>query len=318
MDEALILEKLENVSAEMRQMKADVLQEVRQELAPFRQQRAQPALAELFQDIDNPFAKEELERLLKTLSISLAELDEAVEIIRSGIQLRQDLGPITRQVYPRTTEFFAELDGEFHFDELTILLRKAITNLDTMGEGIDLLRAGVELRDELVPVFQLMYPRLLRFLSALHEGEFQAEKLGDLLHTVLINIHTLSDLLNMLQPMTELVKEVGVLAKETDVMRRLTLWLDGLQQSNGVVRLAGTIFMVLKGMKFNDKQIDEICKTIENIDFNNVQPVGAFGMIKQLNDPKVQDALGFMFMLLQAMGTCVQVYQKNGAQQAAA
>ncbi len=59
-----------------------------------------------------------------------------------------------------------------------MLLRKALTNLDTMGEGLDMLKAGVELRDDMVPILKLMYPRLLRFLNSLHEGEFQAEKLG--------------------------------------------------------------------------------------------------------------------------------------------
>jgi uncharacterized protein YjgD (DUF1641 family) len=34
-------------------------------------------------------------------------------------------------------------------------------------------------------------------------------------------------------------------------------------------------------------------------------------MIKQVNDPKVQEAFGFLFMILQTIGTCVQSYQEQ-------
>jgi hypothetical protein len=231
--------------------------------------------------------------------------------VKAGIELKDDLAPVVKQIYPKSIQFFDDLDGDFHIDEFVILLRKTLTNLDTMGEGLDMLRAGVELRDDMVPILKLMYPRLLRFLNSLHEGEFQAEKLGDLLHTVLINIHTLSDLLNMVQPMTELVKEVGVLMKETDVINGMNIWLDGLQQGNGFVKLAGTAFTSLKQMNCTDSQIEKICQVINGLDFNNVKPVGPFGIIKQVNDPKVQEAFGFFFMMLQALGSCLQAYQKD-------
>ncbi len=318
MNEALILERLDRLSAEMQLMRSEVLREVRQELEPFRQKTEQPPLASLLQESEDPAAKEDLERLVRALSGSLAELTEAVEIIKAGVQLRQDMAPVIRQTYPRTLEFFAELDGDFYFDELIILLRKAITNLDTIGEGIDLLRAGVELRDDLVPMLQLLYPRLIRFLNALHEGEFQAEKLGDLLHTILINIHTLSDLLNMIQPMTEFVKEFGVVLKETDVMNGVNIWLDGLQQSSGLVKLAGTMFTFMKRLDCNETQIEQICQAINTLDFTRIQPVGPLDMIRQLRDPKVQEALGFFFTMLKVVGGFLQGYQADKKVQQAA
>jgi hypothetical protein len=315
MNEALILERLDRLSAEMKTMKMEVLDEVRQELAPLQQASRQPAaLTALLSEVDDPATAADIDRLVKTLLHSLEELSEAVEMIKAGVQLKQDLGPIIEQAYPKSIQLLAEIDGDFRFDELTILLRKTITNLDNIGEGIDLLRAGVELRDELVPILQLMYPRLLRFLNSLHEGEFQAEKLGDLLHTILINIHTLSDLLNMIQPMTEFVKEFGVVLKETDIVHGVNLWLDGLQQGSGLVKLAGTVITFLRRIDCNERQIDEICRAIETIDFSRPQRVSALGIVKQLNDPKVQEAIGFMFMMLRAMGSCLQSYQNDKEQ----
>jgi uncharacterized protein YjgD (DUF1641 family) len=314
MNEALILEKLDKLSDEVRSMKSDVYQELKQDLEPVLKM-AQPGVTGFLKEIDDGFSNEKLVQLAKTLLASLEELNEVVAGVKAGVELKDDMAPIVKQIYPKSIEFFSDLDGDFHIDEFIILLRKALINLDSMGEGLDMLRAGVELRDEMVPILQLMYPRLLRFLNSLHEGEFQAEKVGDLLHTVLINIHTLSDLLNMVQPMTELVKEVGVLMKETDVLNGMNIWLDGMQQGNGLVKLAGTIFNLFKRLDVNEHQIEEICKAIDGLDFTKVKPVGPLGMIKQVNDPKVQEAFGFFFMMLQAVGTTLQAYQKDKEQQ---
>lgn len=316
MNEALILEKLDRLTDEVRSMKADVLQELRQELEPILKQ-SQPGGGGLLRELGDENTNEKVVQVAQTLLMSLEELNAVIVGVKAGVELKDDLAPVVKQIYPKSIQFFDDLDGDFHIDELVVLLRKTLTNLDTVGEGLDMLRAGVELRDDMVPILKLMYPRLLRFLNSLHEGEFQAEKLGDLLHTVLINIHTLSDLLNMVQPMTELVKEVGVLMKETDVLNGMNIWLDGLQQGNGFVKLAGTVFTSLKRIDCTDRQIEEICQVINGLDFNNVKPIGPLGIIKQVNDPKVQEAFGFFFMMLQAVGSCLQAYQKDAKPQQA-
>ena len=314
MNEALILEKLDKLTDEVKSLKSDVLQELKQDLQPVVEQ-TQPGVTGFLKEIEGDQGNEKLVDLAKTLLASLEEFSEVVREMQNGGEPENDLVAADKQRYPKTIQFFNELEGEFHMDELVILMRKTVTNLDTMGEGLDLLKAGVELRDEMTPVIQLMYPKVLRFLNSLHEGEFQAEKLGDLLHVILINIHTLSDLLNMLQPMTELVKEVGVLMKETDVINGLNVWLDTLQQGSGLVKLAGTVMAALRRLDYNEKQVDEICRAIENLDFTQIKPVGPLGMIKQVNDPKVQEAFGFFFMILQTVGSCVQVYQDDKRQQ---
>jgi hypothetical protein len=314
MNEALILEKLDKLSDEVRSLRSDVLSELKQDLEPILKQ-ARPETNGVDSKIEDGNSNEKVLQVTQSLLLSLEQLNEVLVGVRAGAELKDAKGALMTKSYPESIQFFTDLEGDFHIDELVILLRKALTNLDTVGEGLDMLKAGVELRDDMVPILKLMYPRLLRFLNSLHEGEFQAEKLGDLLHTVLINIHTLSDLLNMVQPMTELVKEVGVLMKETDVINGMNVWLDGFQQGNGFVKLAGTIFTSLKRMEYNETQIEEICQVISGLDFNNVKPVGPIGMIKQVNDPKVQEAFGFLFMMLQAIGSCLQAYQKDSGQQ---
>ncbi len=314
MNEALILEKLDQLSAEVQSLKSDVLQELKRDLEPLLKQ-AQPGMGSFLDDIEDGYTNEKAVHLAKNVLTSLDELNEMVDTLKAGVELKNDLIPIAQQAYPSTINFFHELEGDFHIDELTILLRKVLTNLENLGEAVDMLKAGVELRDDLIPIVQLVYPRLLRFMNSLHEGEFQAEKLGDLLHTVLINIHTLSDLLNMAQPMTELVKEFTTVMQSSDVMNSVNIWLDSLQQSSGLVKLAGTAWAQVKRLDYNDKQVEEICQAITSFDMAKIEPVGPMSMIKHMRDPKVQTALGFLFTILMTMGTVLQTYQDDKNQQ---
>ena len=310
MNEALILEKLDKLTEEVRSLKSNVLQELKQDIELNAKQDKQEVTGFL-QEIENGHADGKLTDLAKTLLASLEEFSAVVREMQTGSGSENNQDIKTDKNYPKTIQFLNELEGEFHIDELIILMRKTITNLDTMGEGLDMLKAGVDLKDEMAPVLKLMYPKVLRFLNSLHEGEFQAEKLGDLLHTILINIHTLSDLLNMIQPITELIKEIGAVMKETDIINGMNIWLDGLQQGSGLVKLAGTMMAALKRLDYNEKQVNEICHAIENLDFTQSRPVGPLAMFKQLNNPKVQEAFGFLFLILQTVGTCVQAYQND-------
>ena len=314
MNEALILEKLDQLSAEVSSLKSDVMQDIKKDLEPVLKD-AVPSLANVLEDIDDRYTKEKAIHLAQNVLTSLDELNDIVDTVKAGMELKGDMIPVVKQVYPSTINFFNDLGGEFHVDELTILLRKVVTNLDSLGEAMDMLKAGVELRDDMVPIVKLMYPRLIRFMKSLHEGEFQAEKLGDLLHTVLINIHTLSDLLNMVQPMTEFVKEFTAVMKGSDIMNSVNLWLDSLQQSSGIVKVAGVSWTQLKRLDYNEKQVEEICNAISGLDFNKAEPVGPFTLMKKMRDPKVQSALGFMFMMLETMGTVVLAYQEDKREQ---
>jgi uncharacterized protein YjgD (DUF1641 family) len=315
MNEALILEKLDQLSAEVKSLKSDVMQDIRKDLEPVLKE-ALPSLSSVLEDVDDRYTKEKAIHLAQNVLTSLDELNDIVDTVKAGMELKSDMMPVVKQVYPSTINFFNDLSGEFHVDELTILLRKLVTNLDALGESMDMLKAGVELRDEMIPIVKLMYPRIIRFMKSLHEGEFQAEKLGDLLHTVLINIHTLSDLLNMVQPMTEFVKEFTAVMKGSDIMNSVNLWLDSLQQSSGIVKVAGVSWTQLKRLDYNEKQVEEICNAISGLDFNKAEPVGPFTLMKKMRDPKVQSALGFMFMMLETMGTVVLAYQEDKREQA--
>lgn len=307
MSDAVILEKLDSLSGDLKGLKAEILQELREELAAERE--AQKALVA---PQSGALEIEELQKVCGELLTGLNEIQKNSSILRSGLELGEDLQPIIKQAYPSLISFCSQLEGEFSLDEMTITLRKFLTNLDTIGEGLDVMKAGIDLRDDMVPIIQLAYPKLVRALTALHQGEFRAERLGDLLHTLLMNTQTLSDLLNIIKPFTELVKEVGVILQQTSILPSINTWLHGLQTTSPIMNLVETATGAVRQLDLSEEKVAQMCEVVRRADFGKIEPVGAFGMVKKLNDPQVQESLGFMFTILHVMGGCLQVLEKKG------
>lgn len=306
MSDAVILEKLDSLSGDLKGLKAEILQELREELAAER--KAREALTT---PRSGSLEMEELQKVCGELLTGLNEIQQNSSVLKSGLELGEDLQPIIKQVYPNLVSFCAQLEGEFSLDQMTITLRKFLTNLDTIGEGLDVMKAGIDLRDDMVPIIQLVYPKLVRALTALHQGEFRAERLGDLLHTLLMNTQTLSDLLNIIKPFTELVKEAGIILQQTSVLPNINTWLHGLQTTSPVMNLLGTATSAVRQFDLTEEKIAEMCEVIRGTDFAKSEPITMFGIVKKLNDPQVQESLGFMFTLLHVMGGCLQVVEKK-------
>jgi len=314
MNEALILEKLDRLANDIQTLKTEVLQGIQQDAQPLQQNAVALANSPAIVPTDHD-SNAELLSLVKELHTRINGLDNVLGGIKVGVEFAEDLDPVIKQALPKLIDFFHEIDGQFSVESLEVLFRRTLTNLDSLNEGLNLLKLGVELRDDMIPVAQLAYPKVLKFLNSLHEGEFQAEQIGTLLHTVLINLHTLSDLLNMLKPMTELIKELQVVVRETDVISNLNQWLDGLQNSSGIVKLAGTAAAVIRRIDCNETQVEEICKAISGIDLTRIEPVSPLGMFKLIRDPKIQEVMGAFVMIMQTFGSCLHSYQKEKKQQ---
>ena len=312
MNEALILAKLDSLASDIQVLRSEILQQKSSNSRPLRQTHASPDACPV--SVTGLDGNTELIVLLRDLHTRLNGIEEVLAGVKVGLEFKDDLKPVMELAWPKILEFFHEIDSQFSVEALEVLFRRTLTNLDSLNEGLNLLKLAVELRDDMIPVAQLAYPKVLKFLNSLHEGEFQAEQIGTLLHTVLINLHTLSDLLNMLKPMTELVKELQVVVRETDVISNLNQWLDGLQTSSGIVKLAGTAASVIRRIDCNKTQVEEICQAISDIDLTRIQPVSPLGLIKLIRDPKIQEVMGAFVMIMQTFGTCLHSYQKEKRQ----
>ncbi len=229
------------------------------------------------------------------------------ESSKTSTELAQEFEPFLRQAMSGVKSCFEEVEGQFSADELKILFSRILTSLYAITESLDMLRSGIELRDDMGDIFEIGFLRVRKFLNTLDESDFQAEQIGDLLYTILLNVRTFSDLMNIISPMTEFIKEMEAVLKQTNVIASINQSLDSLQQGNGVLRLTTTVLGGLKDFKLSDEQFEHIRKTLAEINFNDVEPVGPLAMIKQLKDPDFQKTMGAVFMIMQAIGSCIQV-----------
>lgn len=298
MNETLILDKLDSLSREIDELKKEI-----------RKTRTTTPESPPPASLSQTTSSKDLTGLIEEVQQELAAVAEIRTTLQAGIELTEDIQPVAKQVIPKTIRYLDEIHDHFDPDKLKLLLTKTLTSADAITETLDFIKSAIELRDDLVPIAKQSLPKVQKLLNSLHEGEFQAEQLGTLLHTILLNIHTFSDLMNIISPFTELIKELEVAMKQTDFLANMNRWLDSLQQSNGIIKLSGTLLSHLKQIDLSDEQITKMCEAIESVNCSQAQPIGPVAMIRQFRDPKFQEALGAIFMIMQTIGTCLQACQ---------
>ena len=255
MNEALILEKLDNLSSEIRSLKSEVqaLKDSRQAEATSAQSD-QSAVVPLLANFEGKYSPSDLNLLIENLLLSVNDINSMLFKLKAGNELAREIEPIAQQAYPHIMGFFAELEGQLTVDDVVALIRNLLTAVPALNESVGYLKSGMELKDDLIPVAQILYPRVIKLFN------------------------------------------------------QLQLAIDN---SNGVLKVAGTAASSAMNFTLNETQAGQICRVIEGLDFNNIQPVSPIGAVRQLLNPDVQKSLGAVFMMLQAMGACVQVVQNK-------
>lgn len=255
MNEALILEKLENLASEIRSLKSEVqaLKDSSQTQTTSAQSD-QSAVVPLLANFEGKYNHNDLNLLIENLLLSVNDINSMLFKLKAGNELAREIEPIAQQAYPHIMRFFAELEGQLTVDDVVALIRNLLTAVPALNESVGYLKSGMELKDDLIPVAQILYPRVIKLFN------------------------------------------------------QLQLALD---KSNGLLKVAGTAASSAMNFTLNEPQADQICRVIEGLDFDNIKPVSPLGAVKQLMNPDVQKSLGAVFMMLQAMGACVQVVQNK-------
>lgn len=255
MNEALILEKLDNLASEIQSLKTEVhaLKEA-QQLPASSAQPEQAAAVPMLAGFAGKYNEDDLNLLIENLLLSVNDINSILFKLRAGNELVRDIEPIAHQVYPHFIRFFAELEGHLTLDDVVALLRNLLTAVPALNESVGFLKSGMELKDDLMPVAQIVYPKVIKLFN------------------------------------------------------QLQLTID---KSSGLIKVATTAASSAKNFTLSDTQATEICRIIEGLDFNSIKPVSPIGAVKQLLNADVQKSLGAAFMMLQAMGACVQVIQSK-------
>lgn len=246
MDEALILEKLDNLSNEIHTLKAGVLAELKQDMMPIVHQTG-PLVSDCLSELDQENRREDLVHFMRNLVLNVETLNSLLSTVKGVMELKNEFEPIAKQILPKATEIFAQIDGQYDADELAALIRNTMGNMHHFNTAIGMLKAGMELKDEIEPIAKLTLPKI-----------------------------------------TEFFNELG-----------------------GAMKVAGSALESVKDIKLSSEQADAMSNVIRNIDLSKSKKIGPIGAIKKLNDPKVQEALGVMFTMLEAVGALVQSHREN-------
>ena len=313
MNEALILEKLDNLSSEIRSLKTEVqaLKEAKQPQASSAQSAQQPTVP-MLAEFAGSYNEKDLNLLIENLLLSVNDINSMLFKLKAGNELMRDIEPIAHQVYPHVIRFFAELEGQLTLDDVVALLRNLITAVPALNEGVGFLKSGMELKDDLMPVAQILYPKIIKYFHEL-EGQVTLDDVMSLVSNLITAVPALNEGVGFLKSGMELKDDLIpvfqiLYPKFIKLFHELQL---AIERSSGVIKVAGTAANSAMSFTLSDSQADEISKIIEGLDFSTIKPVSPVGAVRQLMNRDVQQSLGAAFMLLQAVGACVQVLQKK-------
>ena len=212
MNEALILERLDNLSREIQSLKSSVLDELKQDLVPVINQ-ATPRVMTFLSELEGHYSNEDLALLVKNILINVKNLNSLLDMLKAGMELKEDLGPVVRQGAPKVTSLLAELEGQADLTAIGEVVRKALANLENFGTAFDMLKAGMELKDDLGPVVKQALPKVTAFMAEL-DGQVDMQQMADLLRKVLANMENFSTALDMLKAGMELKDDLGPVVKQ--------------------------------------------------------------------------------------------------------
>lgn len=302
MDEALILQKLDALSNEIQSLKTGMVAELRKDMLPISQQTG-PLVADCLSELDQEHRREDLVHFMRNLVLNVETLNSLLSTVKGAMELKNEMEPIAKQVLPRVTDLFAELEGQYDIDEITALLRNTLNNVQHFNTAITMLKSGMELKDEIEPMAKQMLPKIIELFAEM-DGQYDADEIASLVRNTLNNVHHFNSAISLLKSGMELKDEIEPIAKLT-----LPRVIEYFSEMGGTFKVAGAILEALKGCNFSPEQAEAICGIIRSIDLSKPNKIGPVGAVKKLYDPNVQEALGVLFTILEALGSMVQAHR---------
>ncbi|MEE4243644.1 MAG: hypothetical protein V2I36_19445, partial [Desulfopila sp.] len=205
MDEALILQKLDDLSKEVRSLKSEVLGELRQELKLSKPTSS--LFEECLAEVENEHTREDLAHLVKNLLADVETLNSLLRTVKGTMELKEEIEPIAKIAYPMAIETITELSEGLDTDQIKPLIRNTLNNLENFNTALNMLKAGMELKDEIEPIAKLAYPMAIETITEISEN-LDMDQVRPLLRNTLSNLENFNTALNMLKAGMELKDEI--------------------------------------------------------------------------------------------------------------
>ncbi|MEE4242847.1 MAG: DUF1641 domain-containing protein, partial [Desulfopila sp.] len=183
-----------------------------------------------------------------------------------------------------------------------------LSNLENFNTALNMLKAGMELKDEIEPIAKLAYPMAIETVAEISEN-LDMDQVRPLIRNILGNLENFNSALLLMKAGMELKDDVEPLAKLS-----LPMVIEFFTSISGLMKLSGSALQTVKSIDITEAQAEAMGKVLQNIDLSKSNRVSMFGMVKKLNEPKVQEALGATFTMLEVIGALLQAYRENDKQ----
>ncbi len=267
---------------------------------------ALPTITEAFTTVDGQLDTEDLIALLRNTLGNLHHFNSAITMLKAGMELKDEIEPIAKLAYPNIVKYVGEVSEGFDPVELKALMRNTLSNLENFNTAIGMLKAGMELKDEVEPIAKILLPNAVQFFNEIGDG-YDPDILKALMSNTISNLENFNTGLNMLKAGMELKDELEPIAKQM-----LPMAIEFFNSMEGFMKVGTTAVNALKSIEVTPEQSEAMCEVIRNIDLGKSNKIGPIGAVKKLTDPKVQEALGATFSMLEVVGAMLEAYRNNG------
>lgn len=126
-----------------------------------------PKVIEMMGELEGQYHPEDIAALVRNTLTNLHHFNTAIIMLKAGMELKDEIEPLAKLVYPRMIELFHDLEGQYNLDDVTALLRNTLGSLNHFNTAITMLRAGMELKDEIEPLAKLTLPKIIETFNEL-------------------------------------------------------------------------------------------------------------------------------------------------------
>jgi uncharacterized protein YjgD (DUF1641 family) len=206
----------------------------------------------------------ELIQRMDRLEAQIAPLSESAKALG---ELREELAPRVNEAVHALIVALADVEADFQLEDLIHLAKNALRNVKNLNFTLDQLKTLIDFLVIAEPVLKTTVPQIIYYFDELErKGVFRLLTLG---------LETLQEIGSNYSP--EQLQEIG----------------------DGLVRLVGVLHKLMAPEALN--LMEKAAELPASADVADAKPVGLFGLMGALSEPKLKAGLGVALELTRGL-----------------
>ncbi len=207
----------------------------------------------------------ELIERIKRLEAQVAPLAESAKAIR---ELRDELAPRVNEAVHALIVELADVEADFQLEDLVHLIKNAMRNVKNLDFTLDQLKNLIDFLVIAEPVMKTTVPQIIYYFDDLEQkGVFR-----------------------ILALVLEVLKKIGSSYSQEQLQ----------QIADGLVKMVGSLHKLMAPDALD--LLDKAAGLPAAADLNGTKPVGLWGLMGALSDPKVKEGVGVALELTRGLG----------------